>query len=440
MNGGSFGSKKNVNIPHVRTKLPSVTERDVADIRFGMEIGFDMIAASFIRKPQDVTAIHRILEEQHVSIPVIAKIEDEEGLSNLEEIIRVAGGIMVARGDLGVQLDPEEIPLAQKRIIQKCHAMGKPVITATQMLDSMIKNPRPTRAEVSDVANAIFDGTDAVMLSGETASGAYPVEAVTVMSRIALNTESSDEYREKMNKIFMESKGNRDVVNATCRSACIMADDSGAAAIITPTMSGFTARSISHYRPLQPIVAVTTSDSVQRQLLLNWGVYPLIAPFTRDSEGMIQNAIKAAIKADFAQRQDKVVVAAGLPVNTSLMTNTVRAYYLGTVIGKGEKGFGKRCTGKIVKARTPEEAFIALKKGGSDILLNVSITEEFVPIIRMVKGIIIEGVSGLPWQTLRDINPDLVFISEVPQAMDRFEDGLTVTLDGEDLVIYEGVL
>jgi pyruvate kinase len=440
MNGGEFGSRKNVNVPKVRTTLPSVTEQDVQDIRFGVELGFDFIAASFIRKPQDVTTIIRLLGAKHDAIRVIAKIEDEEGLENISEIIDVSGGVMVARGDLGVQLEPEEIPLAQKRIIDRCHELGKPVITATQMLESMVKNPRPTRAETSDVANAIFDGTDAVMLSGETAAGAYPVLAVEVMDKIARTVEASAEYIEKMHARYLRGPSHVDLAQAACRAAYSMAREIDAAAIVTPTVTGLTPRLISLFRPDRPIVAVTPYAAVQRQLMLDWGVVPILAPFVRDSEEMTQNAIKAAIQQGFAQRSDKVVVAAGLPVGTAMMTNAVRAYYIGNVIGRGALGFGGRATGRVVKAASLEDAVVAIKKDGGDILLVHSLQPDFIPLVRMATGIIVESVTEIPWELVKMTNPSLVCVAEVPGAMERFENGMTVTLDGVEQVIYEGVL
>jgi pyruvate kinase len=438
--GGEIGPRKNVNVPHVRVRLPSVTERDVGDIRFGAENGFDFIAASFVRKAQDIVQILRLVEGAASPMRVIAKIEDEEGLSNIDDIIRVSGGIMVARGDLGVQLEPEEIPLVQKRIIDRCHAAGKPVITATQMLESMVSNSRPTRAEVSDVANAILDGTDAVMLSGETAAGAHPVEAVSMMGRIALSVESSEEYRKKAREFFAREGGGLEVSRATCRAAYSMAGDISAAAIIAPTMSGVTPRLLSRYRPDQPIVAVTVNAAVQRQLLIDWGVQPILAPFVRDSEEMVQNAIKAAISGGFAERSDKVVLVAGLPVASALTVNAVRAYYLGKVIGRGEKGMGGRCTGRIVKAATLDEAASTLRKEGGDVLLVPTLLPDFIPIIRMAKGVIVEGVSELPWEVVRMTNPGIVLIAEVEGAMDAMEAGLTVTIDGGEQIVYEGVL
>lgn len=440
VNGGEFGSRKNVNVPKVKTKLPSVTEQDILDIRFGLELGFDFIAASFIRRPQDVTAIIRLLGDKHSSIRVIAKIEDEEGLENLSEIIDVSGGVMVARGDLGVQLEPEEIPLAQKRIIDRCHELGKPVITATQMLESMVKNPRPTRAETSDVANAIFDGTDAVMLSGETAAGAYPVQAVEVMDRIARRVEASAEYVERMHARFLRCPGRVDLAQAACRAAYGMAREMGAAAIVTPTVTGLTPRLISLFRPELPLVAVTPYEAIQRQLMLDWGVQPILAPFVRDSEEMTQNAIKAAIQHGFAQRSDKIVVAAGLPVGTAMMTNAVRAYYIGNVIGRGAMGFGGRATGRVVKASSLAEAVAAIKNEGGDILLVRTLHPDFIPLVRMASGIIVESVTEIPWELVKMTNPGLACVAEVPGAMERFENGMTVTLDGDEQVVYEGVL
>lgn len=439
-NGGEFGSRKNVNVPKVRTKLPSVTDQDVLDIGFGVENGFDFIAASFIRKPQDVTTIIRLLGSKHDKIRVIAKIEDEEGLENIDTIIDVAGGVMVARGDLGVQLEPEEIPLAQKRIIDRCHELGKPVITATQMLESMVKNPRPTRAETSDVANAIFDGTDAVMLSGETAAGAYPVQAVEVMDKIARTVEASAEYKEKMRARYLRGSERVDLAQAACRAAYNMAREIGAAAIVTPSVTGLTPRLISLYRPEQPIVAVTPYEQVQRQLMLDWGIQPILSPFVRESEEMTQNAIKAAIDNGYAQRSDKVVVAAGLPVGTAMMTNTVRAYYIGNVIGIGSMGFGGIATGRVVKATTLEEAIVSIKKDGGDILLVHSLHPDFIPLVRMATGIIVESVTEVPWDLVKMTNPSLACVAEVPGAMERFENGMTVTLNGEERVVYEGVI
>lgn len=260
--GGDIGSRKNVNVIGVRTALPAITEKDEQDILFGIEQGVDFIAASFIRKSSDILEIRKILDEHHSKIHIIAKIEDEEGVENIDEIINLSNGIMVARGDLGVQLHTEDIPLVQKRIIQKCNIANKPVITATQMLDSMIHHPRPTRAEASDVANAIFDGTDAVMLSGETASGKYPVLAVQTMHKIALSIENCEEYHHKMAVYLERSDQDQDIGTAVALSGFMVAENIDASAILTPTLRGNTPRLISKYKPQQAIIAATPSEDV----------------------------------------------------------------------------------------------------------------------------------------------------------------------------------
>ncbi|HHZ00046.1 MAG TPA: pyruvate kinase, partial [Tissierellia bacterium] len=272
-NGGVLKNKKGINVPGVQINLPALTDRDISDIRFGIEQGIDYIAASFIRKKDDVSQIRRVIEEENAShIMIISKIENRQGVENLDEIIEASDGIMIARGDLGVEIPAEEVPLVQKMIIGKCNQAGKPVITATQMLDSMIRNPRPTRAEVSDVATAIFEGTDAIMLSGETASGSYPVEAVKTMVRIALMIESSLDYKE-----ILKSKSpasNCSITDSISYATCKSSLDLRAAAVISATTSGYTAANVSRYRPAAPIIAATPSEQVMRKLALYWGVYP----------------------------------------------------------------------------------------------------------------------------------------------------------------------
>ncbi len=443
LDGGEIGGRKNVNVVGVKTRLPALTDRDRDDLRFGAERGMDYVAASFIRKPSDVTAIQRFLAEIGADLPVIAKIEDEEGLDNIADIVRVAAGVMVARGDLGVQVPAERVPLEQKRIIALCNAAGKPVITATQMLESMIKNPRPTRAEAGDVANAILDGTDCVMLSGETANGAYPEAAVETMDRIARAVEASDEYRRVLDirrGVAPSPNGSDDIDLAIAEAASWTADRIGAAAIIAPTMSGNTAKLVSRFRPRRRIVAVTPDEAVRRRLLLHWGVVPVLTEREEDSEAMIQGAISAAIREGFAKPLDKVVVVAGLPLNSPLLTNSVRVHVIGNVLGFGGRGFGGRCTGRIVKARTLEEAALALRKGGGEILLTHTLDESFIPVLRVVDGVILEGVSEMPWDLVKAVNPRLVYVSLLPHALDRFEDHLTVTLDGEARLVYEGAL
>ncbi|TDX58990.1 pyruvate kinase [Orenia marismortui] len=322
VNGGKLGSRKGVNLPGVAVNLPAITEKDIADIKFGIEQGVDFIAASFVRKASDVLAIRDILEEEDADIHIIPKIENQEGVENLDEILEVADGLMVARGDLGVEIPPEKVPAAQKMMIKKCNKAGKPVITATQMLDSMQKNPRPTRAEASDVANAIYDGTDATMLSGETAAGDYPVESVATMARIAIETEKQLKYAQLMDRDGLESRNTitDSISYATCKSAYEL----DAAAIVTSTQSGYTAKMVSKYRPSTPIVAVTPNQRVFNKLILSWGVKPILANITEATDEMIQDSINATLEAGYVNKDDVVVITAGTPVGEAGTTNLLK--------------------------------------------------------------------------------------------------------------------
>jgi pyruvate kinase len=416
-----------------------MSEKDKSDLKFGHEQGMDYVAASFIRKASDVTSIQRYLASIGSDMLVISKIEDEEGLDNIEEIIRVSAGMMVARGDLGVQIPPERVPLEQKRIINLCNIEGKPVITATQMLDSMIRNPRPTRAEAGDVANAILDGADCIMLSGETANGAYPECAVEMMDRIACTAEASEAYKQSLIQRRRHIlKQEHDLSHVIAEAATLTADSINAACIITPTLSGHTAQLVSKYRPSHPIVAASCNEKVRRRLLLYWGVVPVAVQKEDDSEAMIQGVIAAAIKEGFAQDADKVVVAAGLPVNSPLTTNSIRVHVIGTILGRAHRGFGSRCTGRIVKAASVNEALAVLQKKDGEILLTHTLDESFIPAIKLVKAIILEGASELSRAVLFNLNPDIVFVGQVPNGMHLFEDRITVTVDGAERIIYEG--
>jgi pyruvate kinase len=423
--GGSIGSRKNVNVIGVRTGLPAVTEKDKQDMLFGIEHQFDFIAASFVRKSADILEIRKFLDDHQAKIHVIAKIEDEEGVANIDDIITISDGIMVARGDLGVQLPTEEIPLVQKRIILKCNKANKPVITATQMLDSMIHQPRPTRAESSDVANAIFDGTDAVMLSGETASGKYPVLAVQTMHKIAVEVENSPEYVAKNTHYFETFNADHDIATAIAKAAFIVANNINAAAILTPTIRGHTPKLISKY------LAVTTTETVQRNLLLYWGVNPIVADLAQDSETMMTNAIKVALHQQYLHNGDKIVTVAGIPVRSPIMLNTIRVQIISTILGKGRKGAGKTCTGRIVKVADLSEAVLRIQGKGD---------QAFKPLLRNLKGIILEEYATIPPEEILLLNPDLVVLSGVFNALECFEDGMTVSMDGEEKLIYEGVV
>ena len=396
MNGAEIGSKKNVNVTGVKTSLPAITERDVADIVFAIENGFDFIAASFIRKPQDVKEIQDLLDHYDSKLGIISKIEDEEGVENIDEIIRVTSfGIMIARGDLGVQLKTEDIPLVQKRIIEKCNRENKPVITATQMLDSMINNPKPTRAEATDVANAIFDGTDAIMLSGETASGKYPALAVQTMHNIALSVEKSKEYIEKCKSYIKLGSDGSSMSETISKAAFSIASDIKASAIITPTTHGTTPKLISKYRPIQKIIAVTTSQEVQRKLLIFWGIYPILTDLVSDSDMMINNALKSAIEEGNVRNFDKVVIVAGVPISSPIMLNMIKVHQICNILAKGSRGFGAIGSGKIVKCKDLSDAILNIKGDGNEILLTKYIDETYRPLLKSISGIILEEFSSL---------------------------------------------
>ncbi len=438
--GGPLGSRKNVNIPGIKNRLPAVTERDVEHLHFAVEQDMDFVAASFVRRPEHVLEIRERLLREGSRMHIIAKIEDAEGVDNIGEIIRVSDGIMVARGDLGVQMATEQVPLVQKRIILSCHEQNKAVITATQMLDSMIENPRPTRAEASDVANAIFDGSDAVMLSGETANGHWPVEAVRVMDSIARTVEESPEYESRVRRYFRLDEVGQDIAQSVTRSAFLVAREIGAAAIVAPTLRGNTPRMISKYRPSQPVLAVTPSEAVLRRLLLYWGVHPILCDLADSGEVMQSNALAAALSQGLVRTADKVVVVAGVPVNSPIMLNTVRVHFIGSVLGKGERGYGGWRSGKIVRVQDALEAELRLKHDDTEILVVRFLTPDFLPLLAGLRGVVLEESSWLSPEQVRSVNPEIAAIGSVPGAMTMLEDGLTVTLHGDERVVYEGIV
>ncbi len=322
--GGELSSNKSINIPDVHIQLPSLTEKDREDLRFAVEQDFDFVAASFVRKASDVEDIRACLHEyggDHIRI--ISKIENREGVDNLEEIIAASDGLMVARGDLGVEIPAHEVPILQKRMISKTRMAGKPVITATQMLDSMIRNPRPTRAEVSDVANAVFDGTSCVMLSGETASGKYPLEAVATMVDTIKAAEQATDYWGRFRKV--EFTPGRSINDAVTHSCCLTAMDLEADAILTPTQTGHTARMISRFRPACPIVAFTTTERARRQLAISWGVKPVLAGYVDSTDRLFSMCVQSALKEGLVESGQMVVITAGIPIGHSGSTNLIKA-------------------------------------------------------------------------------------------------------------------
>lgn len=386
VNGGFIKSKKGVNVPNVKLRLPSLTEKDIADLKFGVKEDIDFVAASFVRTKEDVLNIRSVLESEGMyNIQIISKIENKEGLENIDSIIEVSDGIMVARGDLGVEIPTEEVPIIQKEIIKKCNLKGKPVITATQMLDSMIRNPRPTRAEANDVANAVIDGSDAIMLSGETASGAYPVEAVKTMAKIARAMEESIDYDELLReKILMND---RNITNSIGKSTCQIAADINADAIITATTSGGTSRAIAKFRPKNQIIAVTTDEKVRRQLSLTWGVEALLSEKIFSTDEVIANAVEISKAQGYVKSSDTVVLTAGVPVGLAGSTNLIKVQTVGELLVRGT-GIGEKSV--IGRAFVVEEGcdFNEFREG--DILVSPYTDKDMIVYIEKAAGLVVE--------------------------------------------------
>ena len=444
-NSGTIGSRKNVNLIGVHAGLPIMSEKDKEDLEFGAQMDVDFVAASFVSFPEEVVEVKSYLKRIGANARVIAKIENEEGVNNIEGIVKEADGIMVARGDLGVQLPTERIPLAQKAIIRVCRAAGKPVITATQMLDSMIVNPRPTRAELTDVSNAVFDGTDAVMLSGETAGGKYPVESVKMMALITRTTEVSDEYLSRMKLADSAYKPGNEIGHMVAHSAYKLSRNLGAKAIIVPTLHGNTARMIGGFRPEQIVIAVTPDKKVCRQLMIQWGISPILCEVADDSEMMIQNAVKHALDCGAVHLSDKVVMCAGIPISSPLMVNTIKVILVGNVIARGTLfGFAneqrKKARGRIIHDDNMPLIKDKFNLHKHLILVCNRITEDMIPALRVVDGVVAESGSDIPQEQLALINSDLVWILNVPDAHRILENDLSVTLDSEQGVVYEGIV
>ncbi|MCR1899160.1 pyruvate kinase [Irregularibacter muris] len=433
-NGGPLKNNKSINLPDVNINLPAITEKDTQDIKFGIRENIDFIAASFIRKAQDILEIRKVLEENDAEdIQIISKIENREGVNNIDEIIEYSDGIMVARGDLGVEIPPEEVPLVQKMIIRKCNKAGKPVITATQMLDSMIRNPRPTRAEVTDVANAIFDGTDAIMLSGETAAGKFPVEAVRTMDRIARKTENSLNYKEMLKTL---DPAEISVTDSISHATCTTAQELGASAIITATASGHTARMVSKYRPESPILAFTPDAKVVRRLTLVWGVYPvLIQDFTSTDE-LFDHSVHRALEEGLVQWGDLVVITAGIPLGIKGTTNLIKVHTIGEVLIQGT-GIGKdSVTGKIRIVRN-EEDIADFQEG--EILVSVSIDIESMPAVKKAAGMILEEGGLTSSGAIVALQMGIPVVVGAEKAIDSLENGQIVTIDSVRGLIYQGI-
>ncbi|MFD2681567.1 pyruvate kinase [Bacillus seohaeanensis] len=434
-NSGILKNKKGVNVPGVSVNLPGITEKDASDIIFGIEQGLDFIAASFVRRASDVLEIRQLLEEHNAShIHIIPKIENQEGVDNIDEILEVSDGLMVARGDLGVEIPAEEVPLVQKALIKKCNALGKPVITATQMLDSMQRNPRPTRAEASDVANAIFDGTDAIMLSGETAAGTYPVEAVQTMHNIASRAETALNFDAILSSRSNESDHN--MTDAIGQSVAHTAINLDVNAIVAPTESGHTARMISKYRPKAPIVAVTASESVSRRLSLVWGVCSRVGKLVETTDEMLEMAVEESLDSGFVKHGDLVVITAGVPVGESGTTNLMKIHIVGDEIAKGQ-GIGRKSAyGKAVLAKNSTEALEKVTAGS--VLVTIGTDKDMVPALEKCSALITEEGGLTSHAAVVGINLGIPVIVGVENAVSLFTEGQEITVDATRGVIYNG--
>ena len=391
LNNGKIKNKKGVNVPGVHLSMPYMSQRDKDDIIFGIEQGFDFIAASFVRTAQDVYEIRNLLNEYDSNIRIIAKIENREGVNNIDSILAAADAVMVARGDLGVEIDFTELPGIQKNIIERSFSFGKPIVTATQMLDSMIVNPRPTRAEISDVANAIYDGTSAIMLSGETAAGAYPVEALKTMSAIAERTETENHAR--VEYLTEATNGKISVSDATAHAACLTAKDVNAAAIVTVSESGTTARLLSKYRPQQPIIACVMKEQVQRQLSLSWGITSLMMPLAHSTDELIEMSTALAKENGFLHNGELAVVTAGVPVGISGTTNMIKIHMVGNCLATGvgvgpENAEVSNATGKACVCRTLDEVRAKFKPGM--VLVVPSTSNEMLNYVRDAAALVVE--------------------------------------------------
>jgi pyruvate kinase len=437
-NGGMLGNRKGVNIPNKDISLPALTEKDIIDIKFGIEKGVDFIAASFIRKASDVMAIRRVLEENKGNfIKIISKIECRSAVDNIDEILNVSDGIMVARGDLGVEIPTEEVPIVQKMIIRKCNHAGKPVVTATQMLDSMIRNPRPTRAEASDVANAIYDGTDAIMLSGETANGSYPIEAVSTMARIAEKTEDSIDYKKRMKEKIINQRVS--VTNAISHATCTTAEDLGASAIIVVTKSGYTARMVAKYKSDCGVIALTMDERVVRQLNIVSNVYPGLLKAQCSTDEIFKSAVNTAMEDYFVEEGDIVVIAGGVPLGVSGTTNILKVEIAGNVILRGTP-IGSGVLSKtvyvvkdIIKA---EEEF----EDGEILVIKSSEIKTMKNLLKRASAIISEEIGKTSPSAIIGETLDIPVIVDAGGATTVLKTGANVTIDMNKGYVYSGVV
>lgn len=434
-NGGKLGSNKSINIPGVSIRLPYMSEKDEEDIIFGIKNDFDFIAASFVRTKEDVLEVRRILEKNGGGkIRIISKIENREGVDNFDEILKVTNGVMVARGDMGVEIPIEKIPGIQKELIRKSRMAGKCIITATQMLDSMIRNPRPTRAEATDVANAIYDGTSAIMLSGETAVGKYPIETLITMHKIAVNTEADINYCKRLSEFNTGTTTN--VTNAISHATCTTAHDLSAVAIITVTKSGHTGRMVSKYRPACPIIAATPDKRSWRQLALTWGVYPIMTEQKVTTDDIFESAVNSALKTGLIKNSDLVVISAGVPVGISGTTNILKVHIVGNALVKGERVNHLNACGVLCVCKTEEEALSHFQDG--DILVVPATSNALLNVLKRAKGIITEEGGLTSHGAIVGMSLDIPVVCGVSGATDILKTGTIVTIDSSRGLVFSG--
>lgn len=427
LNGGVVSNNKGINIPNAHLSMPFISEKDHQDILFAIKNGYDFIAASFTRCADDIMQIRHILQENNChTINIIAKIENMEGVENIDEILRVVDGVMVARGDLGVEVPLEDVPSLQKKLIQRGIAAGKPVITATQMLDSMIKNPRPTRAEATDVANAIYDGTSAIMLSGESAVGAYPVEAVETMVRIALRAEADMDYIRRFSR---DTSASTDVTNAISHATVTSAHDLNASAIITVTKSGSTARILSRYRPACVIVGCTTEKHVWRQLALSWGTVPLMIAEESNTDDLFEHAVDAAVQNGLVHDGELVVLTAGVPLGISGTTNLMKVHVVGHLLSRGQGLHGGKVVAPLCVIRNLEKDAKNFNTG--DVIVCHQTTREMFSMLRKSSAIVLEDDNPEGHGAIAGMSLDIPVIIGAKNATNILKSGAVVTVDGE---------
>ncbi|EGO7797947.1 MULTISPECIES: pyruvate kinase [Enterococcus] len=433
-NEGVLKNKKGVNVPGVSVNLPGITEKDANDIRFGIGQGIDFIAASFVRRASDVLEITKILEEENAThIQIIPKIENQEGIDNIDEILKVSDGLMVARGDMGVEIPTEDVPVVQKALIKKCNALGKPVITATQMLDSMQRNPRPTRAEANDVANAIYDGTDAVMLSGETAAGDYPLEAVQTMARIAVRTE---ETLVNQDSFALKLYSKTDMTEAIGQSVGHTARNLGIQTIVAATESGHTARMISKYRPKAHIIAITFSEQKARSLSLSWGVYATVADKPSSTDEMFNLASKVSQEEGYASEGDLIIITAGVPVGEKGTTNLMKIQMIGSKLVQGQGVGEEAIIAKAVVAGTAEEAVAKATEGA--ILVTKTTDKEYMPAIEKASALVVEEGGLTSHAAVVAIAQNIPVIVGAADATSLINNDEVITVDPRRGIVYRG--